>query len=76
MTKNRAIKRLKEIQDEISSLASEADRLVRNHAESHTYSRANAYWIPWLKMSISSDHSYLGGVDPNMEKTIKEMEEE
>lgn len=59
--------RLENIQNEIHSLVSEAEKLVRANASSGTYNRAVSYWIPQIRES-------LGGTDTcSMENTLREM---
>ena len=52
--------RLVEIQEEISGLLNEAARLVRRHGVDSEAARADAYWIPHIRMALGGDHDFIG----------------
>ena len=64
--------RLNDIKDEMENLLREARKIVHKYPEHH---RAEAYWIPHIKMALLKEHGYLGRSMCTMEDTINEMEE-
>jgi len=67
------IQMLEDIQIEIEGLVNIARRLIKDSEFSGALSRAEAYWIPHIRMALSKDHCYLGGSMCTMEDTIQEM---
>ena len=78
ISKREAVDRLRDIQTELEELLFEAtdiiDSVTREHG-SMIFERAKSYWLAHAKMAISDDHGYLGGCDPNLPKTIQEIDE-
>lgn len=76
----KVVLRLKEIQEEIDHLVSEAERLLRRTTREMEreiiYQRAYAYWIPHIKGALYKKTEFLGGSMHTMEETIEEMEGE
>jgi hypothetical protein len=68
------VSRLEEIQEEMSVLLDEAQRLVRQNAKGNGYERAKAYWIGQIEMALSHNHSFLGRSMCTMTDTISEMD--
>lgn len=68
--------RLVEIQEEISGLLNEAARLVRSHGVDNEADRADAYWIPHIRMALCSDHGYVGSSMCSMMDTAESFLEE
>ena len=78
ISKREAVDRLRDIQTELEELLYEARQIIRDVTRDESpliYERAKAYWLAHAKMAISDDHGYLGGCDPNLPKTIQEIDE-
>lgn len=70
---NDGVARLVEIQAEMLELLESADFIITQLANEHVHNRANAYWIPQIKMALTNEHEYLGGSMCSMQDTIDEM---
>ena len=68
--------RLVEIQEEISGLLNEAARLTRRHGVDSEAARADAYWIPHIRMALRSDHDFIGRSMCSMMDTAESFLEE
>jgi hypothetical protein len=69
-----AVERLNEIRDELSELADEAYRIVRELSPNRA-DAAKAYWYAQLVMAISDDHDYLGSGSHTLQDSIDELDE-
>ena len=65
-----------EIQEEISGLLNEAARLVRSHGVDSEAARADAYWIPHIRMALGGDHDFIGRSMCSMMDTAESFLEE
>jgi hypothetical protein len=72
--------RMVEIQEEISGLLNEAARLTRRHGVDGEVWRADAYWIPHIRMALGGDQGFIGSSMCSMmdtaESFLKEEEED
>lgn len=68
--------RLVEIQEEISGLLNEAARLVMRHGVDSEAARADAYWIPHIRMALGGDHGFIGHSMCSMMDTAESFLEE
>ena len=68
--------RLVEIQEEISGLLNEAALLVRRHGVDSEAARADAYWIPHIRMALGGDHGFIGHSMCSMMDTAESFLEE
>ena len=68
--------RLVEIQEEISGLLNEAARLTRRHGMDSEAARADAYWIPHIRMALGGDHGFIGPKITMMDTAESFLEEE
>ena len=68
------ILKLKEIQEKIAELLSDAEYIVKINGDKKILDRAKAYWIPHIKMALFNDTEYLGKSMVTMEDTISEVE--
>ena len=68
--------RLVEIQEEISGLLNEAARLTRHHGVDSEAARADAYWIPHIRMALGGDHDFIGRSMCSMMDTVESFLEE
>ena len=68
--------RLVEIQEEISGLLNEAARLTRRHGVDSEAARADAYWIPHIRMALGGDHGFIGHSMCSMMDTAESFLEE
>jgi len=68
--------RMIEIQEEISGLLNEAARLTRQHGVDSEAARADAYWIPHIRMALGGDHGYVGHSMCSMMDTAESFLEE
>lgn len=65
--------RLKEIQEQMQDLLSEAKEIIRRGPK-WNYDRAKSYWLAHVEMGLSNEHSYLGSAGCSMDDTINELE--
>jgi len=75
MTKQDAIDRLREIQEEIGILVSEAKEIIREAAPGE-YERARRYWAAHIEGALSKSYGWLGGSFVDMDSSIEAMEAE
>ena len=65
------IERLKEIRDEMTNLATEAESLLPIHGSIRL--RANSFWLTHLRLALGSDDKPTE-TSPTIETTITELE--
>jgi len=75
MTKQDAIDRLREIQEEIGILVSEAKEIIQEAAPGE-YERARRYWAAHIEGALSKSYGWLGGSFVDMDSSIEAMEAE
>jgi hypothetical protein len=73
MMANEDIERLREIQEEISNLVSEARTILRKYG-GVTQTRAESYWVPHIMAALYKETEWLGGSMFTMEDTINELQ--
>lgn len=66
------VERLSEIKDEMQSLMSEAEQLVRGTSEE---TRARQYWRAHIAIALGNDHGYLSRGMCTMQDTIDSLAE-
>ena len=75
-----AINRLDEIKEDIFDLVNEAANIVRTKAGRRDliYQRAEAYWIPMIRKTLSNEMEYgtIESTIVEMKKRFEEMKEE
>jgi hypothetical protein len=73
MTKQEAIQRLREIQEEISNLVSEAKDIICEVAPGE-YERAQRYWAAQIESALSKSYGWMGGSFVDMDSSIEAIE--
>lgn len=76
MSENRIeqIQRLREIQEEIGQLVSEAKQIIQEVAPNES-ERARRYWGAHIEGALSDSYGWMGGSFVTMESTITDIEE-
>jgi DNA repair exonuclease SbcCD ATPase subunit len=71
------ISRLEDIQQQMLELLDEARTIIRSAScRNQARERAEAYWIPQVKVGLTKEHDYLGGCMCTMSDTIEALREE
>ena len=73
MTKQEAIQRLREIQEEIGLLVFEAKEIIREAAPGE-YERAQRYWAAHIEGALSQSYGWMGGSFVDMDSSIEAIE--
>ncbi len=73
ITPEDAAERLEDIKEEMETLLTEVQDILRELGNEQIANRAEAYWFAHISMALSDDHGYLGRSSGTLQGTIDEI---